>query len=93
MTALVRAHVYVSGVVQGVWFRAHTREAAVSIGVAGWVKNLPDGRVEAVFEGAPEAVRAAVGWCGRGPARARVDAVDVVDEPPRGLVGFEIRPG
>jgi acylphosphatase len=80
----------VSGRVQGVWFRdACSREAAAH-DVRGFVRNLPDGRVEAVFEGSPAAVDALVEWCRTGPPRARVEAVDVRDEPPVGETGFRI---
>jgi acylphosphatase len=75
-----RAHVFVSGRVQGVWFRESTRRRADELGVRGWVRNLPDGRVEALFEGDPSAVRLAVEYVREGPAHARVDQVDQVDE-------------
>jgi acylphosphatase len=80
--------VRVSGRVQGVGFRVHTAERARSLGVAGSVRNLPDGTVEAAFEGEEAAVEALVGWCRRGPAGARIDAVEVDDEEPRGEQGF-----
>ena len=73
----VRAHVYISGRVQGVFFRDSTRHLARQYGVAGWVRNLPDGRVEAVFEGEKDAVQRLVDWCHQGPPGARVDRVDV----------------
>jgi acylphosphatase len=88
VTGTVRRHVWVSGVVQGVFFRASAMQAARDLGVHGWVRNLPDGRVEAVFEGAPDAVDAAVAWCRHGPDRAVVDRVEVVEEEPQGLQGF-----
>ena len=78
----------VSGRVQGVGFRYATFGRARSRGVAGHVRNLPDGTVEAVFEGGPEAVDALVAWCGRGPAGARVDNVKVELETPTGEMGF-----
>ena len=71
-----RAHVYVSGIVQGVFFRQKTKRQAESLGVNGWVRNLPDGRVEAVFEGEEEAVKALVDYCHRGPSSARVENVE-----------------
>ena len=75
---------------QGVWFRdACAREAAVH-DVQGWVRNLPDGRVEAVFEGSAPAVDALVDWCRAGPPRARVEGVEVRDEPAIGESGFRI---
>jgi len=86
----VRCHVWVEGRVQGVWFRGATREQARRHGVAGWARNLADGRVEAVFEGPREAVAALVAFCGQGPPAARVDHVERRDEPPEGLEGFEI---
>ncbi|MFB6131785.1 MAG: acylphosphatase [Halanaeroarchaeum sp.] len=86
-----RAHVYVSGTVQGVYFRANTRDTARDVGVDGWVRNLDDGRVEAVFEGSEAAVEAMVEWCHEGSPAASVENVDVEYEPPSGLDGFEIR--
>lgn len=78
---LVRAHVYVSGRVQGVFFRANTRRLALKLGVTGWVRNLPDGRVEAVFEGEEGKVREIVDWCRRGPPGAIVSRIEVYWEP------------
>lgn len=86
-----RAHVYVSGRVQGVGFRASTRREANRQAVDGWVKNLADGRVEAVFEGQRSAVEAMVSWCESGPRTARVEDVSVQWEEPSGYTGFEIR--
>lgn len=86
-----RKRVLVSGEVQGVFFRDTCRRVAVEHGVSGWVRNLPDQRVEAVFEGPPEAVERLVAWAGRGPAHARVTRVEVHDEAPQGLSGFAIR--
>lgn len=86
-----RSHVLVSGRVQGVGFRATTRRHADEHGVDGWVRNLDDGRVEAVFEGSPDAVEAMVAFCGEGSRAARVDDVTVETEPPEGLAGFEVR--
>jgi acylphosphatase len=74
-----RAHVFVSGRVQGVWFRESTRSRADELGLRGWVRNLPDGRVEALFEGEAKAVRLALDWVREGPTHARVEEV-VVDE-------------
>ncbi|SDY42304.1 acylphosphatase [Halopenitus persicus] len=87
----VRAHVHVSGHVQGVYYRATTRDTAREHGVDGWVKNLPDGRVEAVFEGPREAVESMVEWCHEGSPRATVEDVAVTYEEPAGIEGFEIR--
>lgn len=86
-----RTHVFISGRVQGVWFRAHTREKAEELGISGWVQNLPDGRVEAVFEGEDEKVDEMVKWCHRGPPLSRVEKVDVEYETPKGEKGFTIR--
>ncbi|UFP96305.1 acylphosphatase [Gloeobacter morelensis] len=90
MATVVRAHLWIGGKVQGVYFRAATREAAQRQGVAGWVRNLPDGRVEAVFEGPPAAVERLVGWCRQGPPAAVVEGVRVEYEPPEGLAHFEV---
>lgn len=87
----VRAHVFVSGRVQGVYYRASTRDAARERGVDGWVKNRDDGRVEAVFEGDEESVEAMCAWCETGSPAAEVEAVDVTMESPDGLDGFEVR--
>src|SRR6202022_3038739 len=81
---MVRAHVFVSGKVQGVFYRDSTREEAQKRGVRGWVRNLRDGRVEAVFEGAPEAVDAMVAWCRVGSSLSRPTFVDRRDESEEG---------
>ena len=87
-----RARVRVSGRVQGVFFRDSAREKAGGLGLTGWVSNLPDGSVEAVFEGPEEKVREAVNWCEEGPSHASVEDVDAEYEPARGdLSGFEVR--
>ncbi|MFB6200584.1 MAG: acylphosphatase [Halorhabdus sp.] len=91
MSDHTRAHVFVSGRVQGVFFRATTQERASEHGVDGWVKNVPDGRVEAVFEGQEDAVESMIEFCHEGSPRARVDDVEVEKEPPEGLDSFEIR--
>lgn len=88
----VRAHVFVAGRVQGVFFRAFTREVAESLGLTGWVRNLPDGRVEAVFEGSKEVIEEALKKIKVGPPAARVDDIRVVwDESPENLSDFRIR--
>ena len=87
----VRAHVYVSGKVQGVFYRANTRDQAHDRRIDGWVKNLPDGRVEAVFEGPREDVEAMVEWCHEGSPRANVESVEAEFGDPEGHEGFEIR--
>ncbi|WP_225334553.1 acylphosphatase [Halomicrobium urmianum] len=86
-----RAHVFVSGEVQGVFFRATTRERADETGVDGWVRNLDDGRVEAVFEGPEADVEEMVEFCHEGSPQARVDDVEVEYGDPEGLDGFEVR--
>jgi acylphosphatase len=89
--APVRARVLVSGRVQGVWYRATTQGVANDLGLAGWVRNLPDGRVEAVFEGPRAAVERAIEWAGEGPDHAVVDELDVAWEAPAGGSGFTVR--
>ncbi len=79
-----------SGRVQGVWFRQTCRDRAAALDVAGWVRNLTDGRVEVAIEGRPSAVDALVGWCHEGPARAAVTGVEILDEAPEGLQGFRV---
>jgi acylphosphatase len=91
--AVQRKRVLVSGFVQGVFFRDSCRSQAQRAGVAGWVRNLDDGRVEAVFEGEPAAVDRLVAWAHDGPPHAAVRAVEVVDEEPEGLARFEVRWG
>lgn len=92
MTGKVCAHVFVSGRVQGVFFRAETKKTADSLGVSGWVKNLPDGRVEAVFEGDEDTVKKAIEWCRSGSGYSRVDDIEIEWEPPSGEhESFEIK--
>ncbi len=87
-----RAHVFVSGKVQGVYYRASTRDAAREKGIDGWVRNLDDGRVEAVFEGEKDGVEAMVRWCHKGSRRAEVEDVEVEWEDATGeFDGFEVR--
>jgi acylphosphatase len=87
---VIRRRVLVSGTVQGVFFRDSCRRAAAEAEVAGWVRNLPDGRVEAVFEGDPAPVERMVAWMGHGPSRAVVERVEVVEEQPEGLLVFAV---
>ena len=87
----VRYRVLVSGRVQGVFFRDTCQRVANEHGVAGWVRNLGDGRVEAVFEGDAAGVERLVRWTRDGPAEASVSDVAVQDEPVEGLTGFEVR--
>ncbi|PKN83404.1 MAG: acylphosphatase [Deltaproteobacteria bacterium HGW-Deltaproteobacteria-1] len=80
-------HVYISGRVQGVFFRAETQRTAVSLNLSGWVRNTEDGRVEAVFEGEDRDIDKMLAWCQTGPPRARVDQVIVEEEP--GTTGYQ----
>jgi acylphosphatase len=89
---VIRRRVVVTGDVQGVYFRDTCRRLAGAARVSGWVRNRPDGSVEAAFEGAPDAVERLVAWANQGPPTAQVDAVDVYEEEPERLTGFEIRP-
>lgn len=85
-------HVFISGKVQGVYFRATTQKTARRLGVDGWVRNLPDGRVEAVFDGDEDALEEMIAFCHEGPDRARVEGVEVEDAPDGGpFDGFEVR--
>ena len=88
---MVRQRVVVHGRVQGVFFRDTCRQEAVRHQVSGWVRNRPDGTVEAVFEGEPQAVEAMTRWCRGGPAYAQVEHVEVQRESPTGERGFEVR--
>jgi acylphosphatase len=80
----VRSHLLVRGRVQGVWYRGSMEQEARRLGVGGWVRNNPDGTVEAEVEGEPEAVDAIVAWARRGPRSAKVDDVAVTSLAPRG---------
>ncbi|WP_375000280.1 acylphosphatase [Aeromicrobium sp. CTD01-1L150] len=88
---MVRRRVVVHGRVQGVFFRARCAEQAAAAGVTGWVANQPDGTVEAVFEGEEAAVSQMLTWCHEGSERAQVSSVDVLEEQPEGLTGFDHR--
>lgn len=88
---LRRSHVFITGKVQGVGYRFSTQDVAQVFGLAGWVRNLPDGRVEAVFEGDRAAVEKMLAWCRKGPPNAVVEKVIVRGEELEGLSGFEIR--
>jgi acylphosphatase len=85
-----RARVRVAGFVQGVYFRAETRDRARSLRVGGWVRNAADGTVEAVFEGEGDLVESMIAWCRRGPRGAVVDSVDVEWEEPVGDRAFRV---
>ena len=87
-----RFHVYISGYVQGVFFRANTYRQGRTLGVTGWVRNLPDGRVETVFEGEQEAAETMLAWCRTGTAPAHVSHVEYDEEiPTHEFTDFEIR--
>jgi len=91
VSAIVRRRILVSGRVQGVWFRASAEREATRLGVAGSARNLADGRVELVAEGDEVAVERFVSWARLGPPRAEVTALEVVEEVPSGVRGFEAR--
>jgi acylphosphatase len=85
------ARLVAAGRVQGVWYRQSCANEAARLGVGGWVRNLPDGRVEAWVEGPRPAVEALIAWCRRGPERAVVEHVEVSWEAPSGAIRFEVR--
>ena len=86
-----RYHIWISGRVQGVFFRANTWKQARSLGLSGWVRNLPDGRVESVFEGEARAAEAMLNWSRTGSPPSRVDSVEVLEETAAGeFTGFKI---
>ncbi len=89
--ARIGRHVLGAGRVQGVAFRWYAHARAGELGVDGWVRNLEDGRVEALLEGETERVLAILRWLARGPPAARVTACEVSERAPLGLAGFEIR--
>ena len=89
--SVIGCRVIVHGMVQGVFFRDSVRRRAQQAGVSGWVRNCPDGTVEAVFEGEPEAVERLVRFCQEGPRGAQVERVERFEEQPQGLAGFTIR--
>jgi len=92
MPEKIRAHIFVSGVVQGVFFRANTFQKAKELRLKGWVKNLPDGRVEAIFEGEKRNVQEMIEWAKRGPTNARIDGFEADFEEYQGeFNNFEIR--
>ena len=88
--SVVRRRVVAHGRVQGVFFRDSLRRRAQSRGVAGWVRNRPDGSVEATLEGEPDAVESVVAFMRAGPRGAEVERVDVAEEEPEGLTGFDV---
>jgi acylphosphatase len=88
---VVRVRVFVDGRVQGVGFRMSAAQEAARLGLAGWVRNLPDGRVEAVYQGTRDAVEQMLAWTRRGPLGARVDEMTIHDEEPERERGFSVR--
>ena len=88
-----RAHIFVRGCVQGVFFRAHAQEKAQALGLSGWVRNLPDGRVELVAEGEEERIKSFLAWVHVVPSAARVETVQVNWSTPQDERGFQIRYG
>jgi acylphosphatase len=88
---VIRRRVIVHGRVQGVFFRDTTRRMARSRGVAGWARNTPEGTVEAVFEGEDEAVEAMIRFANEGPRGAIVERVELIEEEPKGVAGFDVR--
>ncbi len=89
---LSRIHLFVSGRVQGVFFRAHTKEVAQNLGLVGWVKNLDDGRVEIVAEGKETELQKLIDWSWQGPPGSRVDDVEIIyEEPTNEFRNFEIK--
>ncbi len=86
-----RAHVLFAGKVQGVFFRANTERKARETGIYGWVRNIPDGRVEAVFEGEKERVEAIIDWCAHNQPYAIVENVEIRWEEPEGLRNFSVK--
>jgi acylphosphatase len=86
-----RYHLLISGRVQGVFFRANACKTAVALGLTGWVRNLPDSRVEALFEGESKSTAAMLAWCRTGPPPARVDHVEITEDNAEGsFTGFDI---
>lgn len=80
---IIRVRIYVSGIVQGVFFRKNTRKRALQLGVTGWVRNLLDGRIEAIIEGEKEQVEKLIQWCKKGPPQAKVTSLDVFHKKPK----------
>ena len=91
MEGRIAVRAFVSGRVQGVWYRQSAAEQARARRVAGWARNLPDGRVELWAEGPRDAVDAFLGWCRLGPRNARVTGLEIEDVAPSGATGFEVR--
>jgi acylphosphatase len=86
-----RLHLFITGQVQGVFFRAYSQAKAHQLGLSGWVRNLPDGRVEMVIEGEPAILEKMLNWCYQGPPRAKVEKIEMVWEKSQGEKEFKIR--
>ena len=85
-------HVFISGRVQGVWFRANTKQKAEQLGITGWVRNTSDGRVEAIFEGEENHIKEMLEWCHHGPPLAKINNVEIIEQnPTNGFNGFSIK--
>ncbi len=92
MKELKRAHIFVSGIVQGVFFRANTKEKAEELGLLGWVRNLADGQVEAVFEGQEEKIKEMINWLKSHPGSSKVEKIKIIwEEPTFEFSGFKIQ--
>jgi acylphosphatase len=88
---IAQVHVIISGRVQGVWYRASTKQKAEELGLTGWVKNTVDGNVEAIFEGDESTIDEMVAWCWIGPPLARVTDVNIIRKRSKGqFTGFAI---
>jgi acylphosphatase len=87
---IIRTHLIISGKVQGVGYRYYTAQQAKKLGITGWVKNLPDGRVEAIFEGTQQTITEMINWCRQGPSAAQVTDITINHEKPQGHKKFEI---
>lgn len=92
LSSFIRVHLFVSGRVQGVGYRASASDVAQLLKLSGWVRNLRDGRVEAVFEGPQPQVEEMIRWCHQGPPTAGVETVELDHELPQGVQGFEVVP-
>jgi len=87
----MKAHIFISGRVQGVFYRAHTKKKANELGITGWVKNLPDGRVEAVFQGPKDKVEKMISWCHKGSPASRVTNVEMAKAQQEDYKNFIIK--
>lgn len=90
MSEKERMHVHIEGRVQGVFFRDSMRQKARELGIAGWARNTPDGKVEAVFEGEHQSIREMLDWCEQGPPQASVQRIKTSPEAPQGESTFEV---